>query len=158
MGYSLLIPALMCSCVNSFATVQQHTQTQPRLMWPRWLENHLADWKVASLIPSQGTCLGCEYGPWSRCVWEAPDQCFLSHIDVSLPLSPSSPLSLRSISMSLGEDKKNPDSVSLHKQLLGRSKVMNPRPSYYIRDWLETFWGPYGGVLDDTVLFSYQKS
>ena len=31
---------------------------------------------------------------------------FLSHIDVSLPLSPSLPLSLNSVSMSSGEDKQ----------------------------------------------------
>ena len=33
---------------------------------------------------------------------------FLFHVDVSLPLSPSLPLSLKSISMSSGEDKKIP--------------------------------------------------
>ena len=32
---------------------------------------------------------------------------FLSHMDISLPLSPALPLSLKSISMSLGKDTKN---------------------------------------------------
>ena len=36
--------------------------------------------KVTGLIPSQGTCLGCQPGPW----WEAHKR--QPHIDVSLPL------------------------------------------------------------------------
>lgn len=31
-----------------------------------------------------------------------------------------------------------------NKWLLGKSKVMNLRPSYYIRNWPETFQGPKG--------------
>ena len=40
----------------------------------------VANWKVAGLIPGQGTCLGCRPG-----LWLAPLMFFL-HIDVSLPL------------------------------------------------------------------------
>ena len=26
------------------------------------------DQKIAGLISTQGTCLGCEFGPWPRCI------------------------------------------------------------------------------------------
>lgn len=34
--------------------------------------------------------------------------------------------------------------VSINKQLLGRSRVMNLKLPSYVRDWPETFWGLYG--------------
>ena len=34
---------------------------------------HPAKRKVASSIPSQGTCLGCKFGPWLGHVQEAMD-------------------------------------------------------------------------------------
>ena len=68
-----------------------------------WLEHHPINRKVAGLIPGQGTYWGFKVGPWSGCIWEATDRCFpLSH----QCFSPSLPLSLKSISMSLGKAKK----------------------------------------------------
>ena len=42
--------------------------------------------KVAGLIPSQGTCLGCGFNPWSGHMREAIDRCFSSTLAPSLPL------------------------------------------------------------------------
>ena len=59
-----------------------------------WAGHCPAKQRVASLIPRQGTLLGCGFGPGLGCVQEATDL-FLSHIDSSLPLSlPPYPLSL----------------------------------------------------------------
>ena len=77
-------------------------------MWLTWLEHHTVNRKVTGSVPGQGTCLGCRFYPRSRHVLEAT-------INVSVPLSlpafsslsPSPPLSLKSISMSSVEDKKN---------------------------------------------------
>ena len=52
--------------------------------------------KVEGSIPGQSTCLGWGFSPWLGCVQEATD--------VSPSLSPSLPLSLKAISMFLGED------------------------------------------------------
>ena len=46
----------------------------------QWIECGPASQRVASSIPSQGTCLGCRPGPW----WGACKR--QSHVDVSLPL------------------------------------------------------------------------
>ena len=60
---------------------------------PGWYSS--VDWaqaenqRVASLIPSQGTCLGCGPGPQQGAHERQP------HIAISLPLSPSLPLSLK---------------------------------------------------------------
>ena len=57
----------------------------------QWVEHRPANWKVASLIPGQGTCLGCRPGPQLG-VWER------QLMDVSLThqcSSPSHPLSLK---------------------------------------------------------------
>ena len=40
-------------------------------MWLGWSERHPAKQKVMGLIPSQGTCLRCKFGPWSGRVREA---------------------------------------------------------------------------------------
>ena len=74
-------------------------------VWPSWL--HYGTPKVMDCIPGQGTCLGCGFGPWLVSMRGNPSM-FLSHIDVSLPLSvsPSLPLSLKSMSMSFGKYKK----------------------------------------------------
>ena len=45
-----------------------------------------ANQKVASVIPTQGTCQDCRFGRWSGCMEEATDRCFFFHVDVSLPL------------------------------------------------------------------------
>ena len=50
--------------------------------------------KVAGLTPGQGTCPGCRFCPRSGCVRVA-FLMFLSHINVSLSLPPSCPLSLK---------------------------------------------------------------
>ena len=52
--------------------------------------------KVADLIPSQGTCLGCGPGPQLG-VGESNRLMYLLHIDVSLPLSLLFPLSKNEI-------------------------------------------------------------
>ena len=48
----------------------------------QWTECWPVNWRVAGLIPSQGTCLGC--GPQLGACRRQP--MFLSHTDVSLPL------------------------------------------------------------------------
>ena len=48
----------------------------------QWIEHWPAHWKVASLIPSQGTCLGCGPGPQLGVRERQP------HIEVSLPPFP----------------------------------------------------------------------
>ena len=54
----------------------------------QWIECWPVSQRVASSIPSQGTCLGCRPGPQDRVHEWQP------HIDVSLPLLlPSPPLS-----------------------------------------------------------------
>ena len=45
----------------------------------QWIEGWPANQRVAGLIPSQGTCLGCGAGPQLRVPKRQP------HIDVSLP-------------------------------------------------------------------------
>ena len=53
-----------------------------------------AKWRVTGSIPSQGTCLGCEFGPQSGCVQEQLISVSLSHWCFSPSLSPSLPLFL----------------------------------------------------------------
>ena len=55
----------------------------------QWIERQPANQRLAGSIPSQGMCLGCGPGPQSRAHERQP------HIDVSLSLSPSFPLSLK---------------------------------------------------------------
>ena len=45
----------------------------------QWIGRRPANQKVAGLIPSQGTCLGCSPGPWL-------EACKRLLIDVSFPL------------------------------------------------------------------------
>ena len=53
-----------------------------------------ANQHVASSIPSQGTCLGCGFGPRLGRVWNATDQCFsLTSMFLSLSFFLLSPLS-----------------------------------------------------------------
>ena len=52
--------------------------------WLNWLEHHpVHEKKVAGLIPSQGTYIGCRFDPQSGRIQETTDQCF-SPIDISL--------------------------------------------------------------------------
>ena len=37
------------------------------------VEHHPARQRVASVIPSQGTCLGCRASPWLGCMQQAAD-------------------------------------------------------------------------------------
>ena len=54
------------------------------LVWFVWLEHHPINQKVEGLIPSQGTHLGCRFGP----------QISVSLTSMFLSPSPSLPLSL----------------------------------------------------------------
>ena len=47
----------------------------------QWIEHQTVNQRVASLIPSQGTCLGF----WARCPVRGVQE--VTHSDVSLPLS-----------------------------------------------------------------------
>ena len=55
--------------------------------------HHLRKQKAASLIPGQGTCLGCGFSPWVGSIQQASDQCFsltlmfLSLFPLPFPLS-----------------------------------------------------------------------
>ena len=55
----------------------------------QWVRHHLINQKVTGLIPSQGACLGCmgQVPGWGMCERQL--------IDISFPLSPSLPLSLK---------------------------------------------------------------
>ena len=46
-------------------------------------------WKTTGSIPSQGTCLGCRFGPKQGCVPEATDLSL--SLSISLSLSPAHP-------------------------------------------------------------------
>ena len=52
-----------------------------------WVGHCPTNGNVASLILSQGTCLGYGFDPQMRLLEEATDQCVLSGTDVPLPLS-----------------------------------------------------------------------
>ena len=43
--------------------------------------------KAAGLVPGQGTCLGCRFGPWSEHVQEATGGCFSPCLSPSIPFS-----------------------------------------------------------------------
>ena len=80
----------------------EKVSNRPWLMGLSWLEHGPVDQRIAGSIPSQGTCLSCEFSPGSGHIWEATNPCFsLSHW-----CSPPTPCSLKSISMSSGEDQK----------------------------------------------------
>ena len=49
----------------------------------QWSKHQPVNQRVAGLIPSQVTCLGCRPGPQLRVYEKQP---YLSHIDISLPL------------------------------------------------------------------------
>ena len=63
--------------------------------WFSWLEHHLVHQKVGSLIPGQGTYLGCRFCPLLECIWEVANWCFsLTSMFLFLSLSLSIPPSL----------------------------------------------------------------
>ena len=53
-----------------------------------WLERCPVHQKVAGLIPSQGTYLGCGFDHWPGHITGGNQSLFLSHIDVFLSFSP----------------------------------------------------------------------
>lgn len=62
---------------------------------------------------------GCVFQPWSGCIWEAADSCFsLTLLFLSLPLS------LESMTISLGEDEKQ-NKTTLHDEKSQRTKTEN---------------------------------
>ena len=54
--------------------------------WRSWLERHPAHQHVVSLIPGQGTYLGCRFNPPSGCVLEATLCLCLSPLPLLLSL------------------------------------------------------------------------
>ena len=62
-------------------------------------------WKVVGSIPSQGTFLGCRFGPSDLMCQRQPINISVSHRCLYPSISPSLPPSLKSMSMSLGEEK-----------------------------------------------------
>ena len=50
----------------------------------QWIEHQTANWKAASSIPGQGTCLGCGPGPSGGCMG---GNCMLMFLSLFLPLS-----------------------------------------------------------------------
>ena len=64
----------------------------PYPVWLSWLEHCAVSQKFVGLIPSLGTYLGCGFGPQSGCM-RGNQSMFLSHINLSVSLSLSSPLS-----------------------------------------------------------------
>ena len=93
----------------------------PGLAGWSWLEHHPMHPKVAGLIPSQGTYIGCRFDPWLQARARGNQSMFLSHIDVSLSLSPFLPL--KSINISSGEDIKQ--NQQTNKSLTGSCETKN---------------------------------
>ena len=84
----ILLPQLYPDLLNSNA---HKTSTEALAGVAQWIECWPMNQRVAGSIPSQGTCLCCGPGPqWGRGMHERQP-----HIDVSLPLFPSFPLSLK---------------------------------------------------------------
>ena len=63
--------------------------------------------KAVASILGQGTYPHCRFNPWSRCIWEATNQCFsLTSMFLSLPFSLCLSLKAMKKKSSLGEDLK----------------------------------------------------
>ena len=54
--------------------------TEPWPVWLSWLELCPINWKVAGLIPGQGTCLVSRFGPRSESTPEAINRCLSSSL------------------------------------------------------------------------------
>ena len=74
----------------------------------QWTEQQTVKQRVASSIPSQGTCLGCGPGPQQGVCERQP------HIDVSLPLSPFFSPSLK-INQVFKRRKFHPNGITYKK-------------------------------------------
>ena len=61
----------------------------------QWIEHRPVDWKVAGLVPCQGTCLGCRPNLWLGAYERQPIDVSLSQWYFSPSLTPSFPLSLK---------------------------------------------------------------
>ena len=93
-----------------------------------FLENQSIHQKLVGLIPGQGTYLGCRFHPWLRHVQEATDQCYLSHINLFLSLSPP-PHTSFSLS------KINKHMSFIHKNINSLKEIFSlffPVVTYYI--------------------------
>ena len=97
--------------------------------WLSWLEHHPINQKAMDLIPSEGTCLDCGFHSQSGHVGEAPNWYFFL-TSMILPLSPSFPLSLTkiSISMSSGEDKVNKKTWKLRECNVSSTSLLLGNP------------------------------
>ena len=82
-----------CTSLSNNFLIFKNITLEPWLVWLSWLEHCSVDRKIAGSIPGQGIYQGCGFYPWSGLIERQP-------VNVSL----SVPLSLKSISGSLGED------------------------------------------------------
>ena len=80
-------------CTSWVNGLKEHV-AQPWWVWLSWLGIHcLAKQDVSGLVPCQGICPGCGFGPQSGCVQEATDQCFsvtLMFLSLAHPVSNNS--------------------------------------------------------------------
>ena len=92
----------------------------------QWIECQPANQRVASLIPSQDTCLG--YGPDSHLGACERQLMFLSHIVVSLPLFLPSFPSLKIKIKSLKKKKENSliNKLTPHLEKLEKEEQTKP--------------------------------
>ena len=75
-----------CSLILTWLSCWLEGPTTAQARAASWLECHPGNRKVSGSIPSHGTCLGCRFGPWLMCVWEATGQRFFP--SRSPPISP----------------------------------------------------------------------
>lgn len=75
-------------------------------MWCSGLEHPPINQKITGLFPSQGTGLGGRLDSSPGHLLEKTDRCFSLESRCSVSLSLTLPFSLKSISVSLDEDKK----------------------------------------------------
>ena len=87
--------------VNNDVLIREEKEPHP--VWLRWMEHQPIKGKVINSIPKQDTS-SCRFCPQSGQYERQPVNASLSTQYLSPSPSPSFPLSLKSLSMSLGED------------------------------------------------------